>query len=67
MGPPMDAYFNLDLELASSELAGERVGKEHSSPKTVHLKIPGLVVCKLFRMSETEGREYEMSCRGQQR
>lgn len=40
MGPPMDAYFNLDLELASSELAGERVGKEHSSPKTSAFKDP---------------------------
>lgn len=38
--PPMNAYFDLDLELASSELDGERVGEEHSRPRTSAFKDP---------------------------
>lgn len=36
----MNAYFNPDLELASSKLDGERVGKEHFRPKTSAFKDP---------------------------
>lgn len=38
--PPMNAYFNPDLELASSELDGERAGEEHSRPRTSAFKGP---------------------------
>ena len=61
--------FNPDPDLASSEPDGERVEEEQSRPRTSVSEDsrPGsLGQGGLCRVSETEGEEYDRSCRGQQ-